>query len=67
MEYNGRVRQRPLRNRANLVSPSFHRMVRDLLRFNRQAPALVGLNGSGPSLGEFLRRGRLLAASSWTT
>ena len=26
-------------------------MMRDLLRFNREAPALVGLNGSGPSLG----------------
>ena len=32
-------------------------MVRDLLRFNREAPALVGLNGSGPSLGEFLDEG----------
>ena len=33
-------------------------MVLDLLRFNREAPALVGLNGSGPSLGEFLHRGK---------
>ena len=32
-------------------------MVRDLLRFNREAPALVGLNGAGPSLGEFLDEG----------
>ena len=39
------------------MSPSFHRMVRDLLRFNREAPALVGLNGSGPSLGQFLDEG----------
>ena len=27
------------------------------MRFNREAPALVGLNGSGPSLGEFLHDG----------
>ena len=32
-------------------------MIRDLMRFNREAPALVGLNGSGPSLGEFLDDG----------
>ena len=32
-------------------------MILDLLRFNREAPALVGLNGSGPSLGQFLHEG----------
>ncbi len=32
-------------------------MVRDLLRFNREAPALLGLNGAGPSRGEFLDEG----------
>jgi uncharacterized protein len=57
MEYNGSSPNGLFANRANLVSPSFHRMVRDLLRFNREAPALVGLNGSGPSLGEYLHRG----------
>ena len=57
LEYNGSSANGLFANRANLVSPSFHRMVRDLLRFNREAPALVGLNGSGPSLGEFLDDG----------
>ena len=57
VEYNGASANGLFANRANLVSPSFHRMVRDLLRFNREAPALVGLNGSGPSLGEFLHEG----------
>jgi predicted NAD/FAD-binding protein len=33
-------------------------MILDLLKFNREAPALIGLNGSGPSLGEFLDEGR---------
>ena len=32
-------------------------MIRDLLRFNRQARAIIGLNGSGPSLAEFLDEG----------
>jgi uncharacterized protein len=32
-------------------------MLRDLLRFNREAPALVGLNGSGPTLLDFLEDG----------
>jgi predicted NAD/FAD-binding protein len=32
-------------------------MVRDLLRFNREAPALIGLNGSGPTLLDFLDEG----------
>ena len=42
VEYNGASANGLFANRANLVSPSFHRMVRDLLRFNREAPALVG-------------------------
>ena len=57
LEYNGSSANGLFANRANLVSPSFHRMVRDLLRFNREAPALVGLNGAGPSLGQFLDDG----------
>jgi uncharacterized protein len=57
LEYNGASVNGLFANRANLVSLSFHRMVRDLLRFNREAPALVGLSGSGPSLGEFLDEG----------
>jgi uncharacterized protein len=32
-------------------------MMRDLLRFNREAPALIGLNGSGPTLLDFLEEG----------
>ncbi|MBN1529138.1 MAG: FAD-dependent oxidoreductase [Thermoleophilaceae bacterium] len=57
IEYNGSSANGLFANRANLVSPRFHRMVLDLLRFNREAPALIGLNGSGPTLGEFLDEG----------
>ena len=35
----------------------FHRMLRDLVRFNREARKLVGSRGSGPSLRRFLADG----------
>ena len=41
----------------HLADPRFHRMMSDLARFFREARGLVGANGSGPSLGEFLDRG----------
>ena len=56
-EYNGASPNGLFACRSHLVQPEFHRMVRDLLRFNREAPALVGRNGSGPSLGAFLDAG----------
>jgi uncharacterized protein len=56
-EYSGASPNGLFARRSSLVRPSFHRMVRDLLRFNREAPALVGFNGSGPSLGDFLADG----------
>jgi predicted NAD/FAD-binding protein len=40
--------------RAHLATPWFHRMVADLVRFNREARALLSTDGDGPSLGHFL-------------
>src|SRR3954468_21312856 len=40
--------------RANLASPWFHRMLADLVRFQREARALLASGGEGPSLGHFL-------------
>lgn len=42
----------------NLASPAFWGMLRDLVRFYRQAPALLDLDGPGPTLGEYLRTHR---------
>jgi uncharacterized protein len=56
-EYNGASPNGLFARRSSLLRPSFHRMVRDLLRFNREAPALIGLNGSGPTLLDFLEAG----------
>jgi uncharacterized protein len=40
--------------RAHLATPSFHRMLADLVRFQREARALLASGGEGPSLGHFL-------------
>ena len=42
---------------AHALDPRFHRMLRDLVRFNREARKLVGAGGSGPSLRRFLDDG----------
>jgi predicted NAD/FAD-binding protein len=41
---------------AHLVSPSFLGMLRDWRRFNREAKALIGMNGTAPSLGQWLQQ-----------
>src|SRR6185503_4454956 len=42
---------------AHVVDPRFHRMLSDLVRFNREARGLIALNGEGPSLRAFLADG----------
>lgn len=42
---------------SNLVRPRFLGMVADILRFYREAPALLAGNGDTLSLGEYLERG----------
>jgi predicted NAD/FAD-binding protein len=42
---------------GHALDPRFHRMLRDLVRFNREARKLVGLRGDGPSLRHFLAEG----------
>jgi uncharacterized protein len=41
---------------AHLLSPSFLGMLRDWRRFNREARALIGMNGTAPSLGHWLEQ-----------
>jgi predicted NAD/FAD-binding protein len=54
-EYSGTPRGLFAR-RSNLVSPAFLGMLRDWRRFNREAPELIGMNGTAPSLGQWLER-----------
>ncbi len=64
---------------ANLLRPRFWRMLRDILRFYREAPAVLdGASGAGMTLGDFLLQGRYgdsflddhllpMAAAIWST
>jgi uncharacterized protein len=59
-EYNGSSANGLFAKRAHLVTPWFHRMVADLVRFNREARALLRrAGGDGPSLGHWLDELRL--------
>lgn len=54
LEYNAANLDTLFCQRRNLVSPRFWGMVRDILRFYREAPALLSLPGPGPTLGDYL-------------
>ncbi|MCW3040737.1 MAG: FAD-dependent oxidoreductase [Solirubrobacterales bacterium] len=41
----------------NLTDPRYYRMIRELLRFNREMRELLESGADGPSLGEYLDRG----------
>src|SRR3954469_3175061 len=53
-EYSGASPNGLFAKRAHLVTPWFHRMVADLVRFNRAARVLLHAGGEGPSLGRWL-------------
>ena len=54
LEYNGISLNTLFAQRRNLLRPSFHRMVRDILRFNQTAPALLQEDCQNPTLGDYL-------------
>lgn len=54
LEYNAASLDTFYCQRRNLLSWRFHGMLRDILRFYREAPALLEGNGPGPALGEYL-------------
>jgi predicted NAD/FAD-binding protein len=58
LEYNGTTFNTLFAQRRNLLRPSFLGMVRDILRFNREAPLLLAAPGGELPLGELLARGR---------
>jgi len=63
-EYSGASPNGLFANRRHLLAPWFHRMVADLVRFNRAARELVAApaDARGPSLGEWLERQRFSRA-----
>lgn len=60
LEYNGSSLNGLFAQRRNLLRPSFYRMLRDVMRFNRDAPALVLKSPvlDETPVGEFLARHR---------
>ncbi len=78
LEYNGSTLRQLFVQKRNLLRPSFYRMLRDILRFNRQAKQALQGTDSGGTLGEFLRKGKYsrelteqylvpMAAAIWST
>jgi predicted NAD/FAD-binding protein len=55
LEYNGTTINTLFAQRSNILRPSFHRMWRDILRFNRHAPEAVERGGHELTLGEYVR------------
>lgn len=56
LEYNGTSLNTLFAQRRNLISPSFWRMIRDILRFGREAPALLAGDDDRTTLGEYVVR-----------
>jgi len=54
LEYNATSLGGLFCQKRNLVSPHFLRMLRDIARFYREAPALLDCGVDGPTLGEYL-------------
>ena len=62
LEYNATSLATLFCQRRNLFSPRFFGLIRDILRFNREARALLSMAGPGPTLGDYLAENRYGAA-----
>ena len=58
LEYNGTSLNSLFAQRRNLFRPSFYRMIKDIIRFNREAPTLLESESADMSLGEYLSENR---------
>jgi predicted NAD/FAD-binding protein len=58
LEYNGHSLDTLFAQRSNIVNPTFHRMLWDIIRFNRQSRLLLQSDKSDISLGEYLYSNR---------
>ena len=55
LEYNGTNLNGVFSQRRNLFRPSFHRFLRDIMRFNREAPEFLQQASQEMTVGEYLR------------
>ncbi|WP_454062867.1 NAD(P)/FAD-dependent oxidoreductase [Candidatus Nitrospira salsa] len=58
LEYNGTTLNTLFAQRRNLLRPSFYRMIRDILRFNREAPQFLSRPDMTTTLEQYLTQGR---------
>ena len=58
LEYNGTSLNALFSQRRNLLRPSFYRMLKDILRFYREAPDLLCRNDDTTTLGAYLEDNR---------
>ncbi len=56
LEYNATTLDKLFCQRRNLLRPRFYRMVRDILRFYREAPALLNSTDDVLTLGDYLQQ-----------
>jgi predicted NAD/FAD-binding protein len=56
LEYNGNNLNSLFAQRRNFLRPAFYRMLRDILRFNREAPAVLNTDDHGTTLDQYLQR-----------
>ena len=56
LEYNATTLDKLFCQRRNLLSPRFYRMVSDILRFYREAPALLNSSDDSLTLGDYLHQ-----------
>jgi predicted NAD/FAD-binding protein len=54
LEYNGTTLNSLFAQRRNVLRPTFWRMIRDILRFNREAPRLLDSPDDACTLGDYL-------------
>jgi predicted NAD/FAD-binding protein len=62
LEYKGHSLNTLFAQRRNLLRPSFHRMLRDILRFNREAAILLEADDQTLTLGDYLHDNHYSAA-----
>ena len=58
LEYNATTMDKLFCQRQNLLRPRFYRMVIDILRFYREAPALLNSTDDALTLGDYLQNNR---------
>jgi len=56
LEYNGNNLNSLFAQRRNVFRPSFYRMLRDILRFNREAPAVLATENHATNLQDYLNQ-----------